>query len=99
MEAEKFTVQPALWDELWKKYLEIQKQLRFSKLRVSYDGYGVSRHFGTKTKFILTLIKDVINFREKRGKYHEKKNSFTLHNSSFYGLFYILFKGLYNQER
>lgn len=27
---------PALWDELWKKYLKIHKQLRFSKLRVSY---------------------------------------------------------------
>jgi transposase-like protein len=27
---------PALWDELWRKYLEIHKQLRFSRLRVSY---------------------------------------------------------------
>ena len=27
---------PALWDELWKKYLKIHKQFRFSKLRVSY---------------------------------------------------------------
>jgi len=27
---------PALWDELWTKYLEIHKQLRFSRLRVSY---------------------------------------------------------------
>ena len=27
---------PALWDELWTKYLEIHKQLRFSKLSVSY---------------------------------------------------------------
>jgi len=27
---------PALWDELWKKYLQIHKPLRFSKLRVSY---------------------------------------------------------------
>jgi len=27
---------PALWDELWKKYLKIHKQLRFSKLRVCY---------------------------------------------------------------
>jgi len=27
---------PALWDELWRKYLKIHKQLRFSKLRVSY---------------------------------------------------------------
>jgi len=27
---------PELWDELWTKYLEIHKQLRFSRLRVSY---------------------------------------------------------------
>jgi len=27
---------PALWDELWRKYLHIHKPLRFSKLRVSY---------------------------------------------------------------
>jgi len=27
---------PALWDELWKKYLKIHKPLRFFKLRVSY---------------------------------------------------------------
>lgn len=27
---------PALWDELWRQYLEIHKKLRFSKLRVSY---------------------------------------------------------------
>lgn len=27
---------PALWDELWTKYLKIHKQLRFSSLRVSY---------------------------------------------------------------
>lgn len=27
---------PALWDELWTKYLKIHKQLRFSRLRVSY---------------------------------------------------------------
>ncbi len=27
---------PALWAELWRKYLDIHKQLRFSRLRVSY---------------------------------------------------------------
>ena len=27
---------PELWDELWTKYLEIHKQLRFSRLRISY---------------------------------------------------------------
>ena len=27
---------PALWDELWTKYLKIHKQLKFSSLRVSY---------------------------------------------------------------
>ena len=27
---------PALWDELWTKYLKIHKQLRFSRLSVSY---------------------------------------------------------------
>ena len=29
---------PALWGELWRKYLEIHKPLRFFKLRVSYLG-------------------------------------------------------------
>jgi len=27
---------PVLWDELWTKYLEIHKQLRFSNLKISY---------------------------------------------------------------